>query len=241
MHERKAERVAEKTEAVYCLADCETTGVDALNDRIIQLVVATADVEGNVLECWEWFINPDVPVPDEAAEVHGFSNEYLAENGRPAAEVFAEAIGVFREHWKLIQVQYNMNFDLTFLDAEFKRWGIADNFGAGMSEYTRLYDCYVTDRACDKYRKGKRKLLNLADYYGISYNEDELHNALADVTLTAKVAVAVRNKYGLPTNQQQADWHRSWAENFRDYLRRNGKTEEEVAGVSGDWPLRKEN
>ena len=31
------------------------------------------------------------------------------------------------------------------------------------------------------------------------------------------------------------------AENFRDYLRRNGKTEEEVAGVSGDWPLRKEN
>ena len=229
------------SEAVYLCADTETTGVDALNDRIIQLVVATADAEGNILECWEWFINPDVPVPDEAAEVHGFSNEYLAENGRPAAEVFAEAIGVFREHWKLIQVQYNMNFDLTFLDAEFKRWGIADNFGAAMSEYARLYDCYVTDRACDKYRKGKRKLLNLADYYGISYNEDELHNALADVTLTAKVAVAVRNKYGLPTNQQQADWHKAWAENFRDYLRRNGKTEEEVAGVSGDWPLRKEN
>lgn len=229
------------TKPTYLCADTETTGVDALNDRIIQLVVATADVEGNVLECWEWFINPDVPVPDEAAEVHGFSNEYLAENGRPAAEVFAEAIGVFREHWKLIQVQYNMNFDLTFLDAEFKRWGIADNFGAAMSEYARLYDCYVTDRANDKYRKGKRKLLNLADHYGIRYNEDELHNALADVTLTAKVAVAVRNKYGLPTNQQQADWHKSWAENFRDYLRRNGKTEEEVAGVSGDWPLRKEN
>ena len=109
-----------------------------------------------------------------------------------------------------------------------------------MSSRARLYDPYVTDRANDKYRKGKRKLLNLADHYGIEYDPESLHNALADVTLTAKVAVAVRNKYGLPTNQQQADWHKAWAENFRDYLRRQGKTEEEVAGVSGDWPLRKE-
>ena len=228
------------SEAVYLCADTETTGVDALNDRIIQLVVATADAEGNILECWEWFISPDVPVPDEAAEVHGFTNAFLSEKGRFATVVFDEAIEVFREHWRLVQVQYNMNFDLTFLDAEFKRWGISETFGSGMASKARLYDCYVTDRANDKYRKGKRKLLNLADHYGIRYNEDELHNALADVTLTAKVAVAVRNKYGLPTNQQQADWHRSWAENFRDYLRRNGKTEEEVAGVSGDWPLRKE-
>ena len=225
----------------YLVWDVETTGIDALNDRIIQLVIATADKDGNVDNYWEWFIDPDVPVPDEAAEVHGFTNAFLSEKGRFATVVFDEAIDVFREHYRLVQVAFNMNFDLTFLDAEFKRWGIADNFGAAMSEYARLYDCYVTDRACDKYRKGKRKLLNLADYYGISYNEDELHNALADVTLTAKVAVAVRNKYGLPTNQQQADWHKAWAENFRDYLRRNGKTEEEVAGVSGDWPLRKEN
>ena len=229
------------TKPTYLVWDVETTGVDALNDRIIQLVVATADAEGNILECGEWFINPDVPVPDEAAEVHGFSNEYLAENGRPAAEVFDEAIDVFREHHRLVQVAFNMNFDLTFLDTEFKRWGISETFGAGMASKARLYDCYVTDRACDKYRKGKRKLMNLADHYGVEYSEDELHNALADVTLTAKVAVAVRNKYGLPTNQQQADWHKAWAENFRDYLRRNGKTEEEVAGVSGDWPLRKEN
>ena len=229
------------TKPTYLVWDVETTGIDALNDRIIQLVVATADADGNILGCWEWFINPDVPVPDEAAEVHGFTNAFLSEKGRFATGVFDEAIDVFREHHRLVQVAYNMNFDLTFLDAEFKRWGITGTFGSGMVSRARLYDPYVTDRANDKYRKGKRKLLNLADYYGISYNEDELHNALADVTLTAKVAVAVRNKYGLPTNQQQADWHRSWAENFRDYLRRNGKTEEEVAGVSGDWPLRKEN
>ena len=221
--------------------DCETTGIDSFNDRIIQLVIATADGDGNVIEHWEWFIDPDVPVPDEAAEVHGFTNEYLAEHGRPAAEVFGEAVHVFRKHRRLVQVAYNMNFDLTFLDAEFERWGITKTFGSGMASHARLYDPYVTDRANDKYRKGKRKLLDLADHYGVEYNEDELHNALADVTLTAKVAVAVRDKYGLPTNRQQADWHKAWAENFRDYLRRQGKTEEEVAGVSGYWPLRKEN
>ena len=227
---------------MYLVRDVETTGIDALNDRIIQLVIATADKDGNVDNYWEWFINPDVPVPDEAAEVHGFTNAFLSEKGRFATVVFDEAIDVFREHYRLVQVAFNMNFDLTFLDAEFKRWGLTKTFGTGMASRARLYDPYVTDRANDKYRKGKRKLINLADHYGVEYNEDEdeLHNALADVTLTAKVAVAVRNKYGLPTNQQQADWHRSWAENFRDYLRRNGKTEDEVASVSGDWPLRKE-
>ena len=92
------------TKPTYLVADTETTGIDALNDRIIQLVIATADEDGNVIEHWEWFIDPDVPVPDEAAEVHGFSNEYLAENGRPAAEVFSEAIGVFRRNHRLVQV-----------------------------------------------------------------------------------------------------------------------------------------
>ena len=67
-----------------------------------------------------------------------------------------------------------------------------------------------------------------------------MHNAREEKTQTANETTAEPNKYGLPTNQQQADWHKAWAENFRDYLRRNGKTEEEVAGVSGDWPLRKE-
>lgn len=232
--------MANSNPPMYLVADTETSGIDSFNDRVVQLVIATADEDGNVIEHWEWFVNPDVPVHDEAAEVHGFTNEYLAEHGRPAKEVFADAIEVFRRHHRLVQVAYNLNFDLTFLDAEFKRWGITDTFGEGMSTKAQLYDPYVTDRANDKYRKGKRKLMNLADHYGVEYNEDELHNALADVTLTAKVAVAVRNKYGLPTNQQQADWHKEWAEKFRDYLRGQGKTEEEVAGVSGDWPLRKE-
>lgn len=217
----------------YLIADTETTGVDALNDRIIQLVIATADKDGNVIEHWEWFINPDVPVPDEAAEVHGFTNAFLSEKGRFATVVFDEAIDVFREHYRLVQVAFNMNFDLTFLDAEFKRWGIADNFGAAMSEYARLYDCYVTDRACDKYRKGKRKLLNLADHYGIEYDPESLHNALADVTLTAKVAVAVRNKYGLPKNAEQTRWYRVMQDSFEEYLRRENPDVE----VNKEWPM----
>lgn len=221
------------TKPAYLVWDTETTGVDALNDRIIQLVIATADEDGNVIEHWEWFINPDVPVPDEAAEVHGFTNEYLAEHGRPAKEVFADAIEVFRRHHRLVQVAYNLNFDLTFLDAEFKRWGVTDTFGEGMSTKAQLYDPYVTDRANDKYRKGKRKLMNLADHYGVEYNEDELHNALADVTLTAKVAVAVRNKYGLPKNAEQTRWYRVMQDSLEEYLRRENPDVE----VNKEWPM----
>lgn len=221
----------------YLVFDTETTGVDVFNDRVVQIVVATADAEGNLLESWMRYINPGVPVPDGAAEVHGLSTEFLQEHGEDPKKVMSEAIALFRAGHRLVNVAYNLNFDLSILDAEFKRLGISDKFGSGMTRSVQLFDPYVTDRALDKYRKGPRKLMNLADHYSIKYNADDLHDAFADVELTAKVAAKVREQYGLPTNQEQAAWYAEWAEGFRAYLGRQGK---DASGVSGDWPLRLE-
>ena len=60
--------------------DVESTGTDTSQDRIIQIAAIRIDENGQVLETFERFINPGVPV-GQSEEVHGFSDAYLQEHG----------------------------------------------------------------------------------------------------------------------------------------------------------------
>jgi DNA polymerase-3 subunit epsilon len=224
------------TEAKYLVFDTETTGVDTDNDRIVQLVIATADRDGNLLAHREWLIDPEVPIPEEASAVHGLTNAYLEENGGEPFEALLAAWEFSQTYANIPQVAYNLNFDASILQAEMERHGVDSNFGDDL-ESRRLFDPLVVDRAKDRYRKGKRKLFNVAEHYGVDYDEEKLHNALYDVEITAKVAAKVAAKYGIPSNEEQAEMHRAWAENFEKYLRKaNG---DDTIEIEKDWPLRK--
>lgn len=217
----------------FLVWDIESTGIDVFNDRIVQLFIATADSEGNLLETWEWVINPGIEVPEEASNVHGFTTEYLRENGATPGETLPYARDVFEDHLTLIWVAYNLNFDASILQSEFDRLSMGVNVGT----YLRVagaFDPLVVDRAKDKYRKGKRKLENVARHYGIPFNPDEAHKADYDVKITARVAAEVAKRYGIPSNAEQADMHKAWAENFQSFLRRNDPD----AVVDSDWPLK---
>lgn len=222
------------SETKYLVADAESTGIDVFNDRIVQWVISLADAEGNILATDEWIIDPGVEVPEEAAAVHGFDTAYLRENGTDPLVALGQISSVLMENRHLIWVFYNANYDLSILDAEFRRHGITDRFGSYVEKNVRVFDPIVVDRAKDKYRKGSRKLMNVADHYGVTYNEDDLHNALADVEVTAKVAARVAEKFGIPTNAQQKAWYADWAEGLETYLR---KTDPEAV-VDRVWPLR---
>lgn len=213
--------------------DIESTGVDVFEDRIVQFVMGLSDDHGNLTKTWEWVINPGVPVPEGASGVHGFTTEYLQEHGESPKMVLPEILEVFGQYHSNVLIAYNMNFDLSMLDAEFRRYGIHQNFAEVAEQFCTLFDPIVWDRA-KSFRKGKRKLMNLADHYRIEYDEDSLHNALADVELTAKVAVAVAARYGLPTTDEQKVAYRKWAANLEKWLRRSDKD----AVVSGEWPYR---
>lgn len=219
---------------VYSVFDAETTGIDVHEDRIVQWFMATADAEGNLLDKWQWFINPGVPVPEEASAVHGLTTEWLQENGRDPKEALNEIRLIFLENIDLIQVAFNMAFDLSILDAEFKRHGVSENFGSYMRDKARLVDAIVIDRHHDKYRKGKRTLEAQAKNYGVPFNPDEAHDAAYDVEATAKVTVKVLEKFGTPTTSEQAAWYAKWAENFQEYLRRSDPD----AIVDSEWPLK---
>lgn len=222
------------SEAKYLVFDAETGGIDVHQDRIVQWFMATADDDGNLIEEFQWFINPGVPIAEESIAVHGLTNEWLEEQGRDPHEALTEIAQTFRDNLDLIHVAFNLAFDLSILDAEFRRHGITDSFGSYIRDEARLVDAIVIDRHHDKYRKGKRTLASQADYYGAEYNGDSLHDARVDVELTAKVTVKMLEKFGTPTTSEQKTWYAEWAQGLEDYLRRSDPD----ARVDPNWPLK---
>ena len=224
------------SKAVYAVWDCESTGIDVFEDRIVQMFFATADAQGNLIDTWEWFIEPDIPVPEEASAVHGFTNDYLAEHGGNPKETLTEIRDVFLKHRHLTQIAFNMNYDLSILDAEMKRYEVSDTFGKWFAENGKLFDGLVSDRHNDKYRKGKRNLETQAKHYGVEFDPESAHSARYDVEKTAQVSVKIIEKYGLPTTRELATWQEAWRSNFESYLRKTDPT----ATVERGWPLREE-
>lgn len=222
------------SEAKYFCFDVESTGIDVFEDRIVQFFGATADSKGNILDTWEFFINPGVPVPEEAAAVHGFDDEFLKEKGFDPVFALEEIKLKFLQHKDLIQVAFNMNYDLSILDAEMKRHGVSDNFGEWFAKHGKLVDGLVIDRHKDKYRKGRRNLETQAKHYGVEFDPDAAHNALYDTEVTAKVTVKILEKFGTPSTQEQARWQEAWRSNFEKYLQKSDPT----ATVERGWPLR---
>lgn len=224
------------SKAVYAVWDVESTGIDVFEDRIVQMFFATADAQGNLIDTWEWFIWPEIEVPKEASDVHGFTDEWLRQNGRNPSAVLPEIRDVFLANRHLVQIAFNMNYDLSILDAEMKRYGVSDTFGKWFAEQGKLFDGLVSDRHNDKYRKGRRNLETQAKHYGVEFNPEEAHSARYDVEKTAQVSVKIIEKYGLPTTRELATWQESWRSNFESYLQKTDPT----ATVERGWPLREE-
>ena len=100
--------------------DCETTGLDVMKDRIIQIALLklTGDSRG---EFHDLGINPSVPISPEASAVNGVTDEDVI--GYPSFAEVAEFITEFTKGCDL--VGYNSNgFDLQILTEELARVGI---------------------------------------------------------------------------------------------------------------------
>lgn len=223
------------SKAEYLVFDVESGGIDVFEDRVVQFFGATADKDGNLIDTWEIFINPGVDIAQEAIDVHGFSNELLKDIGETPEAAFTKIRHLFLEHRHLKIVAFNMNYDLSILDSEMSRHGVSETFGAWFAAHGKLVDGLVIDRHKDKYRKGKRNLETQAKHYGVPFDGDALHNARADTELTAKVTVAILNKYGTPSTSEQGMWYAEGARGFEDFKKRSDPT---FRMDSKEWPLR---
>ena len=78
------------SEVVWAALDTETTGVDVETDRIVTACVGIGDPKLGTWHPREWLINPGVPIPDEAAAIHGVTTEKARAEGVDPVVALAE-------------------------------------------------------------------------------------------------------------------------------------------------------
>lgn len=223
-----------------CVWDVESTGTSIENDRIITCYAMIQSIKGEILEEKHWVIDPGVDVPKGASDVHGMSTEWVREHGRKDVREAVLEIADFlidASSKGVPIVGYNFSFDAGMLDRELWRH---NNQGLGLMD-AQYFDPIIYDRAMDKYRKGGRKLMDVARHYGIPIDESRLHQAEYDVIVTARLAWLLLKKSPHTVSELQGlqeAWKRDWAGGLTKYFANSGKTEPDGSKiiVDGSFP-----
>ena len=168
--------------------DLETTGLDLVKERIIQLSYIKVMPNGEEIR-HDYTINPEKPIPAEVTELTGISDADVA--GKPT---FKELAKTLEEEFKGCDFAgYNSNnFDIPLLAEEFLRAGIDFDFGK----------CRLID-ACAIFRKMEERNLAAAYkfYCGRKMEDDfEAHRADQDTEATYRVLMGQLDRY-TPENE----------------------------------------
>ncbi|WP_077531296.1 DNA polymerase III subunit epsilon [Vreelandella utahensis] len=163
--------------------DTETTGLEPeQGHRIIEIgcvEVAERELTGRH---YHVYINPEREVEDSAIEVHGITNEFLAD--KPTFREVADEFLEFIRGAELII--HNAPFDVGFMDHEF---GMLDGDYPRTADVCGIRDSLVMARS--KHPGQKNNLDVLCRRYGIDNSNRELHGALLDAEILALVYLAM--------------------------------------------------
>lgn len=110
--------LARSLPAPMVFVDLETTGGNALDDRVTEIGVVEVGPHG--VEPWSTLLDPGAPIPPFIQQLTGITNDMV--RGQPSFATLAEGLAE-RLHGKLF-VAHNARFDYGFLKNEFKRAGI---------------------------------------------------------------------------------------------------------------------
>ncbi len=164
------------------ILDTETTGLDfRAGDRIVE--IGCVELRGRQLtgQRFHAYINPDREVPQGAIEIHGLTNEFLADKPK-----FAEIVADFVEFIRGAElVIHNAAFDVGFLNNE---------LGLLQMECIDQLCGEVIDtlRMAREMRPGKKNNLNaLCAEFGVDNSSRQVHGALLDAELLAEVYLAM--------------------------------------------------
>ena len=177
------------------LFDLETTGVDVSKDRIVQIawMMLNENLE-QLTQAASIIIDPQMPIPAGATEVHGITDELVKAMGIPFSEV---ATNLASELKNCHIGGFNSNsFDVPMLVAEFARCGVEIPF----NEDTLFIDVLAI------YRK---KFSNkLTDIYKRLFGKEmeNAHDALGDIKATKEVMQWLVDNAGADIGDMPEQW-----------------------------------
>jgi len=185
--------------------DTETTGLEpAEGHKIIEIgcvELVNRRLTGNHFHV---YLNPQREVDDGALEVHGISNEFLADK-----PLFADVVDEFLAFVKGAElIIHNAPFDIGFLDHELSQ--LQPPRGR-MEDYCKVLDTLVLAR---QMHPGQKNSLDaLCKRYGINNDHRELHGALLDSEILADVYLAMTGGQTDLTLTQRHDYLASAKDN----------------------------
>jgi len=156
--------------------DTETTGFDPESgDRIVEIGAVELFNHLPTGKTYHQYINPERAMPEEAFQVHGLGNDFLAD--KPVFAKIGQAFLDFIDDAQL--VIHNAAFDMKFLNAELKWMKLSP------LPWARAVDTLAIARS--KYPGSPASLDALCRRFGIDNSSRTLHGALLDSEILAEV------------------------------------------------------
>lgn len=171
--------------------DLETTGVDPLRDKIVEIAVVRLD-PGGTREAKTRRINPERPIPPDATAIHGIRDEDVRD--APAFRQVARGLLDFLADADL--AGFNVRrFDVPLLDREFRDCGL----DLALSQ-RRVIDAMTI------FHKKEPRDLSAAVRFFLGREHEGAHGAEADVVASLDVLEAELARYpDLPRTVDELD------------------------------------
>ena len=161
--------------------DLETTGVNIAKDRIVEISVLKVYPNGKE-EQKTIRVNPEMPIPKEASEVHGIYDEDVKDC--PTFKEIAKDLARYMEGCDL--GGYNSNrFDIPLLAEEFLRVGV--DFDMRKRKFVDVQTIF---------HKMEQRTLSAAYRFYCDKSLEDAHTASADTAATYEVLKAQLERYG---------------------------------------------
>jgi DNA polymerase III subunit epsilon len=163
-----------------CFFDLETTGIDVSKDRIVEIAIFKVFPNGNK-ESKTWLVNPTIPIPPQVTEIHGITNEKVA-NEPTFAELSSQIYNMIKD--SDLGGFNSDRFDIPLLVEELLRAGIDFDMKNRVS----------VDVQTIFHKKEERTLAAAYKFY-CGQSLENAHSAEADTMATYEVLKAQLDKY----------------------------------------------
>ena len=197
-----------------CFFDLETTGIDITKDRIVEISILKVYPNGNK-ESKTWLVNPTIPIPKAASDVHGITDERVA--GEPTFKELAKQIHNMIKDSDL--AGYNSDrFDITLLAEEMLRAEVDFDLGNRVSVDVQTI-----------FHKMEQRTLSAAYKFYCGKDLIDAHTASADTNATYEILKAQLDRYdNLENNIKKLSefTYRKQIADFAGFIGYNDKGEE---------------